>query len=859
MNSIKTSLILIAIAIVCGGLIASEVNEYRISQGNELQELEELTTIKVNRLSESLALPLWEIDKEWTERVIDSEMDDKRIYAMFVEADGKLFVGKQRNQSWAVVDSTNAVVDSTNHISGDYLVQTRPILRAGENIGSVKVYLTKQFMQKLLSQRLLRKTVNVALLALLMVIILVASLNRLVVRRLQRMLEATAAIAAGDYSVELAVPQHDEIGQLAAGINSMTESIRQRQEALKASESRFRALVDNATDAFLLIDRSGRIVDVNRAACESLGYSREALLARSVPDVDEAFSVADIVDLFARIERGEAVTVEGSQRRSDGSTFPVEVRIGRLEQHGELFAIALVRDVSDRKQAEAKVRRYSQAMEQSGEAIVITDAEGKIEHVNPAFTEITGYNEEEAVGQKASLLKSGNQDAGFYEKLWDTIAYGQTWQGKVINKKKSGQLYPAMLTISPVRNDAGITSHYVGIQQNLEQFEALEAQFHQAQKMEAIGTLVGGIAHDFNNTLAGITGNLYLAKKAAREMPDVIRRLDSVEKLSFGAAAMIQQLLTFSRKGVVEMAPVTISSFLKETIKLQHASLPEDVDLEYSINDTDMLVKGDINQLQQVLMNLINNAYDAVQARANPAIAISLDHYHADKEFFKKHEGLEKSEYACISVIDNGTGISDEHLEHVYEPFFTTKEPGRGTGLGLAMVYGAIKTHGGVIDIETSITEPAGTTVKLYLPLLEAGHVAASTAPEERLFEGSGETILLVDDNETVLDTGRDVLEGLGYKVLTAEDGLGAIECYSERQDDIDLVILDVVMPRLGGVDALKQLREINPNVKAIFATGYDKLSTLGSRGKALDEKVISKPFAVSRLSRLIREALTKE
>jgi len=497
-------------------------------------------------------------------------------------------------------------------------------------------------------------------------------------------------------------------------------------------------------------------------------------------------------------------------------------------------------------------------MEQSGEAIVITDAEGEIVHINPAYTEITGYSEEEALGRKANLLKSGNQNRLFYEQMWHTITDGRTWQGKVINRKKDGTLYPAMLTISPIRSDAGATTHYVGIQQNLEQFELLEAQFHQSQKMEAIGTLVGGIAHDFNNTLAGITGNLYLAKKAAGHMPDVIRRLDSVEKLSFGAAAMIQQLLAFSRKGVVAMVPVTISSFLKETIKLQHASLPENVKLEYSINDTDMQIKGDINQLQQVLMNLINNAYDAVQERANPSIAISLDHYHADDNFFKKHEGQEKRDYACISVIDNGTGISAEHLEHVFEPFFTTKEQGRGTGLGLAMVYGAIKTHGGVIDIETSTTEPTGTTVRFCLPLIESGQPDSVVKSEDEIMQGCGETILLVDDNETVLDTGRDVLEGLGYQVLVAEDGLVAVECYREQQHEIDLVILDIVMPRLGGVDALRQMRQINPDVKAIYATGYDKLSALGSRGKVFSEKVISKPFAVSRLSQLIRETLSK-
>jgi len=422
----------------------------------------------------------------------------------------------------------------------------------------------------------------------------------------------------------------------------------------------------------------------------------------------------------------------------------------------------------------------------------------------------------------------------------------------MINRKKNGEFYPALLTISPIKDKVGKTTHYIGIQQNLEEIEHLENQFRQSQKMEAIGTLVGGIAHDFNNNLAGITGNLYLAKKAAKSLPDVIKRLDTVEKLSFGAAATIQQLLAFSRKGIVQMHPLSISSFLKETIKLQRVSLPENISLEMQVNDTDMQVKGDINQLQQVLMNLINNAFDALQESENPTIEVKLDRFQADDTFATLHQGISAGEYARISVIDNGSGIKAEHIEHVFEPFFTTKEQGKGTGLGLAMAYGTVKTHGGYIEIKAA--EPTGTVVQIYLPLIATGNVVDMGAKEDQVIAGHGETILLVDDNDTVRETASDVLEGLGYKVFTAEDGLLAIEAYRLHRDQIDLVILDVVMPRLGGAEALQEIRCINPDVKALFATGYDKLSTLAA--PVVKEKVISKPFAISILSQAIRDLL---
>jgi len=236
---------------------------------------------------------------------------------------------------------------------------------------------------------------------------------------------------------------------------------------------------------------------------------------------------------------------------------------------------------------------------------------------------------------------------------------------------------------------------------------------------------------------------------------------------------------------------------------------------------------------------------------------IHLDRYQATAEFLARHEGLTVSDYAVITVVDNGCGIKDEHMNHIFEPFFTTKEPGKGTGLGLAMGYGALKTHGGVIEAESSAAGE-GTTMSIYLPLIEPDQHASNRAVEDIIVEGKGETILLVDDNETVLEIGRDVLEGLGYRVLVAEDGLAAIEVYSEQQFDIDLLILDVVMPRLGGVEALQSIREINPDVKAMFATGYDKLSALGVRGENSKEKVISKPFAVSELSQIVREILDR-
>jgi len=701
--------------------------------------------------------------------------------------------------------------------------------------------------------------------SLLLIISLSLLIGRSITKPILGLTAAFTALAKGSHETEIpAYEVDDEIGRLtlAANVfkskNMETEKLLSRTKKmaaeLKESEAQYIDLYDHSPDMYCSVSAdTALILTCNQTLASKLGYSKEEIIAHPIfklyhpdcmPDVKKAFKTF--------VEKGEVINRELQLKCKDDSRIDVILNVTAVrDESGKIIhSRSSWRDISDRKQADEKIRLLSQAVEQSGEAIAITDAQGCIEYVNPAFSAITGYAEHESLGQNPRILKSGNQSAAFYKKMWKILTAGKAWQGKVVNKKKSGEFYPAMLTISPIKNESGVITNYIGLQQDLQSYETLEAQFHQAQKMEAIGTLVGGIAHNFNNDLAGIAGNIYLARKAVKDHPDVVARLDNAEKISFSAAETIQQLLTFSRKGIVQMHPVPLAPFLKEAIKMQRASLPENIALELVAGEDGLQVNGDINQMQQVLMNLITNAFDAVREHENPSICIRLERFHADEAFIGKHENMDEGEYACISVIDNGTGIEDEQLTHIFEPFFTTKEIGKGTGLGLAMVYGAVTMHGGTIEITSS---PAGTNVQIFLPLLASDHPADIGGQYDKIISGQGETILLVDDNAMVQETGRDLLEALGYKVLTANDGLTAIEQYKSHQDKIDLLILDVVMPNLGGVDALTAIRDINPQVKAMFATGYDKLRT---QADDITEKIISKPFAVSTLSQAIREML---
>jgi len=268
-----------------------------------------------------------------------------------------------------------------------------------------------------------------------------------------------------------------------------------------------------------------------------------------------------------------------------------------------------------------------------------------------------------------------------------------------------------------------------------------------------------------------------------------------------------------------------------------------------------MVIDGDVNQLQQALMNLLNNARDAVKGVVSPTISITLSKFHADGEYLDRHPYIKGLDLACISVSDNGCGIAKDVRSHIFEPFFTTKEIGQGSGLGLSMVYGAIKSHDGYIEVNP-VESGQGITFDLYLPLLENTDAAFPAETKTEIIEGNSETILLVDDNEMVLEIGKELLEELNYKVMTAKDGLEAIETYRNAKDVIDLLVLDVVMPKMGGIEALNIIRQENPNVKALFCTGYDKLNLADEDEGINHESVISKPFNINVFSQKIKKAL---
>jgi len=401
-------------------------------------------------------------------------------------------------------------------------------------------------------------------------------------------------------------------------------------------------------------------------------------------------------------------------------------------------------------------------------------------------------------------------------------------------------------------NDAGEPLSMIGSVHDVTEQRQIEQQLIQSQKMEAMGTLVGGIAHEFNNMLAGITANLYLIKKRMQGQPDTCKRVESIELLAFRASEMIRQLLMFARKNSIEKKRVMLPYLLRESINLNRAAIPKNIDLNYDFAEGSMVVHGDEAQIQQMLLNLLNNAKDALEGVSSPQIQVSLQRFEPDDLFYKRNPEVAAGSFARLSVKDNGAGITPENISRVMEPYFTTKVAGKGTGLGLPMVYGVVQSHQGALQIESSQEE--GTSIHILLPLMKSLKNASEQTddPEPVIAKADGETLLLVDDDEEILHATSEVLRSLGYQVLVSSDREKALELFSSHP--VSLVIMDIVMPKMNGADLLKEIRESDPTIPAIFSTGYDKDEAVLNAGLEQENTVVlNKPMRIEDLSWQIR------
>ncbi len=509
-----------------------------------------------------------------------------------------------------------------------------------------------------------------------------------------------------------------------------------------------------------------------------------------------------------------------------------------------------IRGSAERRRAEAERATLVTAIEQTAEEILITDTEGSIQYCNAAFIEITGYPRDEVIGRNPRFLKSGRHDDDYYHAVWKTILEGHVWAGQFINRKKNGSLYHTEGTIAPIHDEAGNLTGFVSARHDITDRLRLESELLQAQKMESIGRLAGGVAHDFNNLLTVITGYSGLVESELNGADRLRQYVKEIRVAGERAATLTRQLLAFSRKQTFRPVQLDLSRFTEDMCGMIQRLVGEDIMVETRLDPGLRPVSADPDQISQILLNLAANARDAMPEGGRlifrTANVAACDGAAADAH----PEGV------LLAVTDTGIGISEEDRQHLFEPFFTTKPRGRGTGLGLPMVYGIVQQSEGWIDVQS---EPGkGTTFSVYLPALTDAPVPEAM-PEPALatrVDASG-TVLVVEDDDEVRGLVRTVLEGDGFRVLEASGGQAALALARSCPEKIDLVITDVIMPEMTGKQLADELKLLCPGARILYMSGYSG-DVLARRG-ILDADIsyLAKPFSPGSLCESVREILS--
>lgn len=512
---------------------------------------------------------------------------------------------------------------------------------------------------------------------------------------------------------------------------------------------------------------------------------------------------------------------------------------------------ALQREMEERKRIEQERALLTAAVDQSAESVMITDSDGLIQYVNPAFEHLTGYSREDTLGRTPRFLRSGKHNAAFYARLWKILKRGEVWRGHFINKKKNGSLFEEEATIFCVRDEAGSVTNYVALKRDVTSEVSLEKQLRQAQKMEAVGTLAGHIAHDFNNMLALIMGHGEIALRTLDENHPARKNVQHILKAGGRARAFVRQILTLGRKLEQERRPVEVSPLVREAIDFLRVSLPATVEIQSHIDEKSRVILADPSQVHQILMNLCTNAFQAMEGE-NGILDIGLDAVKLAPGFAVQAGSPEPGDYVRVTVSDSGCGMDAETQQRIFEPFFTTKKPGVGTGLGLSTVHGIVMSYGGAIRVHSAPQQ--GTTFEIYLPLMQNTDGVEDIAPGIPL-QGE-ESILLVDDDQELLQMTAAALSSLGYSVDSFSRPGAAAEHFSTDPARYDLVITDQVMPEMPGTELVRELLDARPDIPIIMLTGYGEGVTAEQAKLAGVAEYLMKPFSFHTLTQTIRNCL---
>ena len=632
---------------------------------------------------------------------------------------------------------------------------------------------------------------------------------------------------------------------------------KQEEEAFSRSNTLLNSLIDSIPDLIFQKDNSGVYEKCNIAFTKFAGRSKKDIIGKT----DYELFSKPVADFFIQKDR-EMLEKGKPKRNEEWVTYPdgTLVLLDTLKtpfygpDNALLGLIGVSRDITAYKRAEQQLIRQASAIENAAEEVMITDRQGIIEYVNPAFEKITGYTSDDVIGKNPNILSSGKHDTDYYKHLWDTILAGNVWSGHIINKTKADVLVDMEATISPIFDSQHNIIGFVSVKRDVTEQYKMEQQMRERQKLEAIGNLAGGVAHDFNNILTAILGYTDLALMSISEESKIFEDLSEIKNAGTRAKELVNRILAFSRRTDQERIPQQIQPILKEAVKLLRATLPSTIEIQFNVNNNTPPIMANPTQLHQVIMNLCTNSFHSM-ADQRGTLCITLNEMTDDALFDLPQDELAKGDtYVVLEVADTGRGIAPELLPRIFEPYFTTKEQGEGTGLGLAVVHGIVTDHKGYIEVNSEVGK--GTKIRIYFPAIELlanqKKTVVSNAP------GGNETILLVDDEVKILDIGKRNFEQLGYTVHAFRNSTHALHFLKHHLNDIDIVITDMTMPNITGKDITEEVRKLKSTMPIVMCTGFTDILDSEQAAAIGIDAYLMKPLEYNEMAGIVRKLIDK-
>jgi len=643
-----------------------------------------------------------------------------------------------------------------------------------------------------------------------------------------------------------------------------SEDFKQANEELRENEKKYRILFENSKDPIYITTREGDIIDANQSHLDLFGFTREEIFEWKAQDTyanpDDRFRFKKELE-----ENGSVKDFEVKLKKKDGTEMDCLITATvRRSKGGDILGYqGIIRDITERKQTEEALQESElwvrNIFKSLKEAVFVITPDRIFLDMNEAALEIFGYTKEELVNLPSEITHVDHEHyLEFGKKMEEVIQKGEISNFQFKLKRKNGEIFPSEHTASLMSDNEGKPIGIVSVVRDLseqkkieKEKENLQAQLQQARKMEAIATLAGGIAHEFNNALTGVIGNIELLELRLPDNRIVTEHTEVMKSSSHRMANLTGQLLAYARGGKYQAKIICLSDFVEETLPVIKPDIKPSIHIETDLPRDVFKVNFDSAQLQMVLSALMSNSSEAIKWEGR--IRISISNEEIDAAFAKNHLQLNPGSYVCLAVEDDGKGMDEDTLNRIFDPFYTTKFIGRG--LGMAAVYGIIRNHGGSISVESDIGK--GTVVKIHLPAIEDKEEQVLEKPSEaaRVASGPG-TILVIEDEETVMNVIRDILDKLGYRILSATTGKEAIEISKTFDGQIDLALLDIKLPDIWGDEVYPQIMKARPDLKVIVCSGY---SIDGPAQAILDagaQDFIQKPFSVKALSKKLKEVL---